>query len=143
MRPRINPIEAQFLYEVLTKELTYYTILEQQLTEKMKPLKLPVAKACSLVNHYFLSTAKRDFNYPVPVQELCKLEAQDVYVLKKLTIYKELLCKYKQIANGTKSRGRYREDCTRLDEHLRGLNDKIFLGYKDSNTALQVEAPRI
>jgi hypothetical protein len=143
MRPRINPIEAQFLCEVLTKELTYYTILEQQLTEKMKPLKLPVAKACSLVNHYFLSTAKRDFNYPVPVQELCKLEAQDFYVLKKLTIYKELLCKYKQIANGTKSRGRYREDCTRLDEHLRGLNDKIFLGFKDNNTPLQFEAPRI
>jgi hypothetical protein len=143
MRPRIEPIEAKFLVEVLEKDKGYYELLEQKLNEKMKPLQLTVSKACWYVRGYNLTYAQREYDYPNCANQLCKLQAEDAYVLRKVALYKELIAKYRQIAEGKKGRGRYPLAATNINDKILHLEDKIFLGYKDYRMPIQVEAPKI
>jgi hypothetical protein len=143
MRPRIEQNEAKFLLELLEKDKQYYEQLAAQLDEKMKPLKITVNQACWYVNNYNITIAQQKYNYPEGVKELCQLEAEAIQSLRKIIVYKKLIAKYTQIAEGKKGRGRYSYEAQNIDGSITGLKDKIFLGFKDYKTPLQVEAPKI
>jgi hypothetical protein len=144
MRPRIYPAEAQYILEILEKDKAYYEKLEAELNEKMKALKLTASKACWCVRNYQIETAMREYNYPDCAKELCKLEADQIFILRKLAIHKDLVNKYRRIAEGKKGCGRYgRNEGTYTDYSIRHLNDSIFLGYKDYKMPMTVEAPKI
>jgi hypothetical protein len=144
MRPRIYQAEAQYILEILEKDKAYYEKLEAELNQKMKPLNITASKACWYVRNYMILTAKRDYNYPACAEELCKLQAEHQFILRKLAIHKELVNKYRRIAEGKKGCGRYgRAEGTNTDYNIRRLNASIFLGYKDYKMPMVVEAPKL
>lgn len=110
MRPRIYQAEAKFLLEMLEKEQATYEKIEAELNEKLKPLKITVSKAVWHAHNYMRIIAEKEYNYPACVNELTKLQNEYNSTLNKLSIYKNLVNKYRRIAEEKKGCGRYRMD---------------------------------
>lgn len=146
MRPRIQAEEAKFIVEVLEKDKEKYDCLEKELDVILKPLGIKVSKACWFVRNYMSDNARRELDYPNCVKELNKVQVEKEVVLRKLIVYKKLIAKYRQIAEGKKGRGRYSldADTNNANYAIRHINDKVFLPYLGSHRpAVMLEAAKI